>query len=403
MIRKAGRDDIRELSGLWARAFPGERTVEQRIAHMESGGVFGGIETTWIAEQAGRTVGAFRAFALTQHMHGTVYPMMGLAAVAVDETARRRGIGRQLCSHAVHAARERGDVLSVLYPFRPLFYETLGWGMSGELHIYRFRPESLRHQACAEVRHGTADDTQRIAECYERVAERTNGMLRRSPRVWSHHLDAEGIHVFVTGDDCISGYVLARFGRTTTPDEKTLYIRELVADDSRTYDALLGWISAQRDSCRIIHYEAAPDELLMHRLVEPRPPGFHNTRNLWAPVCRVIRGPMLRLLDLPAALEQRVRWAPSAPLLFGLQVIDDVVESNHGNFVIEFNGSRVSVARGHATPLLRLPISVLAQIFAGELRVMDAIALGRAECDGDATTMDTLFRTDRCFRLLDEF
>jgi predicted N-acetyltransferase YhbS len=95
MIRSAEHDDIAQLAGLWARAFPGERTVEQRIAHLETGGVFGGIETAWIAERAGRTVGAFRAYALTQHMHGAEHRMMGLAAVAVDETARRRGVGRR--------------------------------------------------------------------------------------------------------------------------------------------------------------------------------------------------------------------------------------------------------------------------------------------------------------------
>src|SRR5690606_1077149 len=127
MIRPAEHHDIRNLSELWARAFPGERTVEQRVRHMETGGVFGGIETAYLAERSGRAVGAFRAYALTQHMHGTPYRMMGLAAVAVDETARRRGVGRELCEHAVRIARDRGDVLSVLYPFRPAFYHALGW------------------------------------------------------------------------------------------------------------------------------------------------------------------------------------------------------------------------------------------------------------------------------------
>jgi GNAT superfamily N-acetyltransferase len=119
VFRRAERDDIRTLAELWSRAFPGERTIEQRIRQLEMGGVFGGIDAVWMAHIDGRLAGAFRAYSLTQHVHGTTYPLMGLAAVAVDETARRRGVGRALCLEAIRIARERGDVLSALYPFRP--------------------------------------------------------------------------------------------------------------------------------------------------------------------------------------------------------------------------------------------------------------------------------------------
>ena len=69
-IRPAQKKDIRPLAELWAQAFPGERTVEQRIRQLEAGGVYGGIETAWIAGDAGHAEGAFRAYRLEQHMHG---------------------------------------------------------------------------------------------------------------------------------------------------------------------------------------------------------------------------------------------------------------------------------------------------------------------------------------------
>jgi predicted acetyltransferase len=401
MIRQADRGDIPALADLWARAFPGERTVEQRIAQLEMGGVFGGIETAWLAERAGRTVGAFRAYALTQHMHGTAYPMMGLAAVAVDETARRRGVGRELCEQAVRVARERGDVLSVLYPFRPAFYHALGWGTTGELHTYRFRPESLAVAGDGNVRRASLDETAGISSCYAAVAQAGNGMLKRNPRIWRQHLDA-GV-TYITGEQGITGYAIVRFGRSGSPDERPMYVRELIASDRGAYDALLGWISAQRDAWRIVVYEATPDEKFTHLLTEPRPPGFQNTRNLWAPVARVVRGPMLRMLDVPRALEQRQRWGPAAPVRFGLEVDDPLVPENRGPFHVEYDGCRCTVSRGRTTPLLRAPAPVLAQVFAGELRVMEAVRMRLAEADGDLSAIDALFRTDSCFRLLDEF
>lgn len=408
MIRHAEHHDIRELSELWARAFPGERTVEQRVRHLETGGVFGGMETAFIAERAGRTVGAFRAYTLTQHMHGTPYRMMGLAAVAVDETARRRGVGRELCEHAVRIARERGDVLSVLYPFRPAFYHSLGWGMAGELHAFRFHPESLANvEGAARVRRAGADDASAIAACYGRVAAAANGLITRTPRIWRSHLEADATHAYVTGSDGdgdVRGYLLARFGRSSAPDAKPLFIRELVAEDHEAYDALLVWISAQRDAWRVIHHDATPDERFAHRLSDPRIPGFQPARYLWAPVARVIRGPMLRVLDVRAALAKRVRWGPSAPVRFGLHVLDELVPENEGPFDVDYDGARVGIARGStARPLLRLPVTTLAQVFAGELTVAEALRLGLAEAEGDASAIDALFRVDQCFRLLDEF
>jgi predicted acetyltransferase len=403
MIRQAQRSDIRTLADLWARSFSGQLTVEQRVASLENGGVYGGIETAWLAEQAGRAVGAFRGYALSQQMHGATWPMMGLAAVAVDETARRRGVGRELCRHAVRIGRERGDVLSILYPFRPAFYEALGWGSVGALHAVRFRPEALRAGGGESVRRAGPADAVGVAAVYDRFAAETNGPIRRTQRVWRQHLDGDGVQVFVTGDDAVRGYVIVRFGRSHAPDEKPLYIRELLADDQRTYEELLGWVAAQRDAWRVVHYEAAPDEHFAHRLTEPRPPGFHMVRNGWAPVGRVLRGPMLRLLDVKAAFAKRLRWGPAAPMSFGLHVNDGIVTENDGAFVVDYDGSRATVRRGGAGPLLRLPVAVLAQIYAGELRVRDALMLGLAEQEGDAGAVDSLLQVDRCFRLLDEF
>jgi predicted acetyltransferase len=416
MIRQAQQDDIPQLAELWTRAFPGTRGVEDRIRHLETGGVFGGLDTTFVVERAGAVAGAFRAYPLTQHLHGAAYRMMGLAAVAVDETARRRGIGRELCAHAVDIARERGDVISMLYPFRPAFYHALGWGLAGELHAHRFAPEQLTTVRAGAVRRAVDDDASAIAACYARVASAANGLITRTPRIWRSHLQANGTNVYLTGVDRVRGYMIVNYGTAAGPDRRVLRIRELVAEEHEAYETLLGWVAAQRDAWRVVHYDAAPDERFVHRLSEPRPRGFSYARSLWAPVARVIRGPMLRVLDVPRAIAARERWSGSAPLRFALHVDDPLVPANAGPFVIEFDGRRAAVAEDAAVnaaggaagaaavrPLLRLTAPAFAQVFAGELSVRDALNLGSAECDGDAAAIDALFRVDRCFRLLDEF
>jgi predicted acetyltransferase len=325
--------------------------------------------------------------------------------VAVDETARRRGVGRELCEYAIRTARERGDVLSMLYPFRPAFYHALGWALAGEMHAYRFRPESIVDPGgAAHVQRATPDDMAAIASCYGRVATASNGMIGRTPRIWRSHLEGATTHTYVTGADGVSGYAIVRFGRASSPEDKPLFVRELVAENHEAYDALLSWMAAQRDAWRLVHYEASPDERFLHRLSDPRVPGHHPARYLWAPVARVIRGPMLRLLDVRAALERRSRWAPVAPLRFTLEVVDEIVPDNDGTWSVDFDGRRARAERGAAVrPLLRLPVTTLAQVFAGETTVTEALTLGLAEADGDVSAIDALFRVTSCFRLLDEF
>jgi predicted acetyltransferase len=181
-------------------------------------------------------------------------------------------------------------------------------------------------------------------------------------------------------------------------------VHELIAENSSAYDALLGWISDQRDAWRLIRYDAAPDERFDHRLTDPRPPGYRTERSLWTPTYRAIRGPMLRVLDVAAALERRVRWGSAPPLRFGVEIVDDIITDNAGPFTVDFDGSRAAVTRGRAArPSLSTDMQTFTQIFAGELLVTEAISLGTAQVSGDASSLNVVFRADRCFRLLDEF
>lgn len=67
-MRQAERSDIRTLATLWTQAFPDRRTVSDRVRQLEAGVPYGGIETAWIAEEAGQILGAFRAYRFTEYV-----------------------------------------------------------------------------------------------------------------------------------------------------------------------------------------------------------------------------------------------------------------------------------------------------------------------------------------------
>lgn len=328
-IRPAERTDIREVAALWVEAFPSGRTVDDRIRMLETGGRYGGLETVLVLrDQGGALAGAAKIYRLENHVAGVPFPMMGLAAVAVAPAFRRRGLGARLCAEAIRVAAERGDILSVLYPFRPDYYERLGWGLVGELHDYRFHTAALpRYEEGRHVRRASEADRTAIAASYARVAVRSNGPIHRDDRVWAYRLaaeelgvralQAEGGTITPTADPKlravvydhagVTGYALLRHVSGRDPRRSVLEVRELVAESEAAYRGLLAHVAAQSDRWPRTRHFARPEERFGDRLHDPRPPGYSGARSLYFPTARIVRGPMLRVLDVPGALRRR-RW-----------------------------------------------------------------------------------------------
>ncbi len=67
------------------------------------------------------------ALYLNKNVRGKIYPAMGVYGVAVEPSARRKGLGRNLLTRLLAELRAEGSVFSDLYPFRESFYERLGY------------------------------------------------------------------------------------------------------------------------------------------------------------------------------------------------------------------------------------------------------------------------------------
>lgn len=406
-IRPAREDDKRAVAELWTHAFPGERSVEERVRSLEDGKPYGGLDVTFAADLRGKIVGAFRAYKMAESINGVLMPMMGLASVAVSPDGRRRGIGKSMCRFALAHARERGDFLSVLYPFRPDFYNSLGWGLAGELHSYRFQPESLSpDDHSLSVRMGTLADHEAIAACYDRVARKSNGLILRSPYVWKHLFNDSSTHSIVYNHrGSLAGYAIVTYGRGISRETRPLWIRELVTETHEAYCGILGWLSEQRDLWREIRYDARPDEMLALRLREPRPPGERHARELWDPVARVIRGPMFRIVNVQEAIKRRT-YDPAIKLTMKLSLHDAEIDENRGECRVVIENGRADIGawtRGKADVELSTGIAHLSQMYAGEITATQASRLGGTAVAGNVTALERALATGEKFWLLDEF
>ena len=437
VVRPARETDVRDIAELWSEAFPGERTIVDRIRMLEQGGRYGGLETVLAGRDGGdRLVGACKIYRMAQNLAGAAMPMMALAAVAVTPSRRREGIGSRLCTEAIGMAADRGDVVSVLYPFRPDYYERLGWGLVGELHEYRFRTGALTgYDDARHVRQAREEDAGPLWASYRRVAERSNGPVTRDRPAWAYRLadeelgvrpvdppslpatpDGEEPRVVVYDRDGISGYALFRYRATRAPRDRTLVVRELVAESETAYRGLLGHIAQLSSRWPLARHRARPEERFGDRLGDPRPPRGRLDGSLYFPTARIVRGPMLRVIDVPGALRMRRWWLgarhPGTPLVIRIEVGDHQRPGNRGPWRVAVSADGCSAdvdpwtepaAPDGVSAALTTDAATFARIFAGEVPATAAAILGRATISGAVDTLDAAFAAHERFWLLDEF
>jgi len=268
-------------------------------------------------------------------------------------------------------------VLSVLYPFRVSYYVGLGYTLAGELHHCRFRPADLPlFDGWDRIVRGDDADVVEVRALYRRVALRSSGMLERDKSAWKATLTPRArLYLHRSLQGALTGYAIVTWSKRR--ERSTLRVRELVWEDDEAYHALLGWLSAQRDQYAQVTHDALPTEEFHRHFAHPRAERSRSARALWFETARVLRGPMLRVLDVGAV------QSPDATA--ELRVMDAELPENQGTWR---GGKRVASEADGGVTIAEATRAFLAGSLPGQA----------APPDG----WTPLFAQDP-FRLLDEF
>jgi predicted acetyltransferase len=347
----------------------------------------------------GRIVGTLRTWATELTVPGGAHvPSTGVSAVTVLPTHRRRGLLRRMIAAEHDAARERGEVIAILYASEAPIYGRFGYGTGVTSCAWTLdaRSTGFVSEPVGKVTIASIDDAlvELIRDLYDRYRRQRVGEVRR--RDFTFGMDVGLIEI--AWETPWKGWVAVHrdaageadgFARYTA-DQKwehrqprsVIKVQDFVALNDGAYDALwrfladldlVATIRAERRS----PYERLPWLLTNRRAIEPDDIGD----GLW-----------VALLDVPAALAARTYERPGDLVI---EVVDAEPSSGRTRVRLEAgpDGSACTVTT--RDPDLTLHADALGAAYLGGTSLrLAALARGFEEHrPGALSDADAIFRT----------
>ena len=313
-----------------------------------------------VAHEGDRVVGGYAVYALGQRWWGRDVPLGGVAGVGVVPDARGRGVAKAMMLDALRWMRESGVPVVGLYPASWQVYRSVGYEAAGERVQFEV-PAAALSAYRAEVVVTPIDPVDPAGRAALRARyQPVHGNLIRSEAIWARltHPYVGRRYAWLLGDH---GYVVLGH----TPPEGPhwdLDVVDLAAPDAPTARTLLGLLGGHRSMVRQVRWWGTPADTLVTHLREPV-----------ANVARQERW-MLRVVDLPAALEAR-GWPPGVSGELHVHVEDELIPEQAGPWVVHLVAGRARVLRGGRGEL-RLTARAMGPLYSGYL---SASALAAAE------------------------
>lgn len=299
-----------------------------------------------------RLVATARIDPYQQWWQGRPVSMGGVASVTVSPEDRGRGVGRTLMRAVIDRCAELGHVVCALYPATTPIYRGLGWEYAGR-QIFATLPaealRTLRGPGDVKLRRMGPDDAPEVMAVLARVYASTGacGPLVHGERFWRRRLAEEDDFCYLADD----GYVIYRWMG------EDIQVDNLVAGSEATARTLWSLVGTASSIARSVRACVEPHDPVRWLLRDRRVHDGGAAHNDW----------MLRLIDLPAAIE--ARGYPAAVAVDVVIAVEDAQRpGNSGVWRL-----RIDAGKGSAVPLDRtapaaaphFTIGGLSALFAG--------------------------------------
>jgi predicted acetyltransferase len=223
-----------------------------------------------VFDDKGRLVAMARVIPYRQYFGGRSVCMGGLSSVGVAPEVRGRGLAVAACRATLADMRERGEVISALFPGTTGLYRKLGWELSGAFVVRHVACHALRNLPVPpthRIERAEASDLPRIKACYETIAPSVNGFLERPASSWyflEKIWDDFFVYLSLDASGKLDGYV-AYDQKPPQPGEVgyTIRVREWMAASRGALSSLFWTLGSSSTMASIVRYKSSPEDPLL--------------------------------------------------------------------------------------------------------------------------------------------
>jgi predicted acetyltransferase len=275
-IRMLSPEDFDALALIFAEAYPGLKIVSGEDRQRSGERLLKFHQEDPAANFHGlfrnrQLLGVMCLYDFTMNLRDARIPVGGVGQVAVDLPHKKEHVAKEMMAYALRYFRERGDPLVALYPFRPDFYRNMGFGYGTKMNQYRIRPSAFRKgPSKTHVRYLTEEDKQALADCYNRFADRTHGMMRKTERELRRIFgNPEHRLVGYERDGQVHGYLVFTWEHGDTFILNDMQVKEFIYESPDALSELMTFLHTQADQIRHVFINTQ-DEYFHHLLLDPR-------------------------------------------------------------------------------------------------------------------------------------
>ncbi|MFO8062150.1 MAG: GNAT family N-acetyltransferase [bacterium] len=318
-IRRVKKGELGRFNEIVMNAYPGflrednkrkEKLlgfIEKMMKEDKRTGLYGYFDN-------GEMLGTMRILDLKMNYRNHKIKATGIGLVAVDLLHKKKKIARDMLKFYLDYSKRKKANISALYPFRPDFYNKMGYGYGTPMQQYCFKPDQFHF---SELKNNTVnltdEDTRKVLDCYREYQESRHGLFDME----KHEIDGlmksqKHFKIGYREGKKLTGVMIYRF---TAPDSSDSFINDMTIGFYiyNTPDALRGlngYIYTQADQVNNVNlYLQDEDFFRVMRDIRYQPPEqYHGSTHKISDSGMMI---MYRMVDLEDFFRQikKVRFS----------------------------------------------------------------------------------------------
>ena len=318
----------------------------------------------------------------------------GVGLVAVDLLHKKERAAKDLIEHFLQLFKEKDVHLVALYPFRPDFYKSMGFGYGTNMHQYFLEPASFPKGLTKEhLFYVNEADTELLVDCYNRFVQDRHGMFYKTEHEWQALFqNAENRIVTFKKDQLVQGYIVFTFRKMSETNfmHNKLLIKEWIYETPEALLELSTFLNSQSDQVYRIEWNTQ-DENIRFLVNDARNGSTELIPSVYHPSATSSIGLMYRIINVKGFIEQLShRNFQIADLKWKLNVTDSFFVENQGDYVFHVKDGLLKLLDdGDFEVEMTIDISELSSLFMGVVTLKELYMYSKVEIS-DRTYLNAL-------------